>query len=505
MNTAEIDLAPLPRRRDSTFHELRDALSPANVEGALRCSIRLRNVLPYADDLSRNLVMVAYGGGKDSSYTLAFVRLVQLILFRVHGRTFRLRVVTNRHAGMPRAVLENVDRAYRALRLYEDPDCELLLIDGDEVTPFDVETPQRAHVIERNRADILLTGHRTFGDGRPTFCNACNLSMVNAFGLAAGYGRGVDVIITGDSRREQRAYAVWVNRLARRVTPGSTRAKGGFKGFLKNLDDIAQTYFVDIHGADAPDAIDARRIRSDVPSGLQFFSIFEDTAYSAGDHFSLLTEYLGFVFDDVAFSFTESDCANPMLMAHLRGLKCERLYGRSYRAGVEEYVEFALALMRKKEYPEHLVDIMRARYHGPQGIDRMRRRANAYALEAYRLTEEQLVCMVYSPFAEKAAGLERYFWAEQPGLAHRVEEAKALIAGESLTDERPLAAVLERVSGLALPQLEVLYRSRLLSHGAPGDESRLLNLVLDGDPHKAVIPTRHEPDGPVVFEQISGR
>jgi hypothetical protein len=31
---------------------------------------------------------------------------------------------------------------------------------------------------------------------------------------------------------------------------------------------------------------------------------------------------------DPAFSFTESDCANPTLMAHLRGLKCERLYGR---------------------------------------------------------------------------------------------------------------------------------------------------------------------------------
>jgi hypothetical protein len=31
---------------------------------------------------------VAYGGGKDSSYTLAFVRAMQLILFRLHGTTF---------------------------------------------------------------------------------------------------------------------------------------------------------------------------------------------------------------------------------------------------------------------------------------------------------------------------------------------------------------------------------------------------------------------------------
>src|ERR1700692_2447999 len=129
--------------RNQAFSALRAAMPPANMEAALRCSARLKAALPHAERLDRNLVLVAYGGGKDSSYTLAFVRAMQLILFRAYGTTFRLRVATNRHAGMPRAVLENVERAYRALRLSADPDCEGLLIDGDEVTPFDVDTPQR--------------------------------------------------------------------------------------------------------------------------------------------------------------------------------------------------------------------------------------------------------------------------------------------------------------------------------------------------------------------------
>src|ERR1700735_4512279 len=203
--------------REQAFLALRAAMPAANTESALRCSARLRAALPDPEHLGRNLVLVAYGGGKDSSYTLAFVRAMQLILFRAHGTTFRLRVATNRHAGMPRAVLENVDRAYQALRLTDDPDCELLLIDGNEVTQFDVDAPQRDHVIRRNRRDLPMTGHRTFADGRPTFCNACNLSVLNSFGVAAAYGEGADLIITGDSEEEQRQYAVWGGRLGRRL------------------------------------------------------------------------------------------------------------------------------------------------------------------------------------------------------------------------------------------------------------------------------------------------
>jgi hypothetical protein len=188
-------------QRAAVWETLRAALAREQLEGATRCAVRLYAELRDREHLERNTVLIAYGGGKDSSYMLAFVRLVQLIIHRIYGRTFRMRVATNRHAGMPRAVMENIDRVYRALGLFGDPDCELLVIDGDRVSVFDVDLPQSPDVVRRNRTDILMTGHRTGGDARPTFCNACNLSMVNSFGLAAGYDGGVDLIVTGDSRR----------------------------------------------------------------------------------------------------------------------------------------------------------------------------------------------------------------------------------------------------------------------------------------------------------------
>jgi hypothetical protein len=410
---------------------------------------------------------------------------------------------------MPHAVMANIDRAYRALGLVDDPDCELLLVDGDHIRPFDVDLPQLDSVVERNRVDLLMTGHRTAADARPTFCNACNLSMVNAFGLAAGYGRGVDTIITGDSTREQRDYYLWITRLARRLGLRPPRQEAaGFKGFLQSLDGIARLYFTDIHGAADEAAIATRGVATDVHAGLGFFSIYEDTSYASGKHWAVLTDLLGFTFDDIAFSFTESDCGNPALMAHLRALKCERRYGRSYAEGLAEYVDFALSLMRQKEFPETLIEAMRARYSRPDAVPRMRAAMDAYAGDAYRLTEEQLVAMVYAPYTEKGAGLDRYLAAEQPDLVDAAPAIRRLLGDDADfpdLDTTELAERLERSTGLSIAQLRVLYAGSLRLPSPRPDTDQIIDLILEGDPHKAMILTRHEPGGALVPELLSGR
>lgn len=482
-------------------------LSDRDAENAVACAARLRDVLPEPD-LDRNVVLVAYGGGKDSSFSVAFARIMQLLLLRDHGHTFRLRAVTNRHGGMPQAVMDNIDRVYRAMGLYDDPRCETLLVDGREVTDFRVDAPQHTSVLARNRLDILLTGHRTFADGRPTFCNACNLSMVNAFGIAAAHDGGVHVIITGDSPEEQRAYSLWVSRLALRYGGRAPRRSDrGFRAFLEQVDDISHAYFADIHGSGARRALAGRAVESAVPRGLQFFSIYDETRYASGDHWSLLTDYLGFEFDELAFSFTESDCANPALMAHLRGLKCERLFGRGYAEGLSEYVGFAVRLMRQKEFPQALIDRMTERYAGPDAAARLRRQVNDFAYRAYRLTEEQLICMVYSPFTERGSGLDGYLAREQPGFADSAEEVHALLcqAEPPTRYDHAVRWMLERASGLTLAELRTLYQAPLRSGQPAGGARSIIADVLSGDPHKGVVSTRHEPHGPVVRELISGR
>ncbi|MFD4865105.1 PqqD family protein [Streptomyces sp. NPDC058412] len=467
------------------------------------CATKLYNALPRQGELGRNTVMVAYGGGKDSAYAVAFVRAVHLTLAERHGETFRLRVVTMRHGGMPYQVMLNIDRTYKALGLYDDPDTELLLLEGDQVRPFARDRSMPHRLIEFNRVDMLMGGHRTYGDGRATFCNACNLNVANSFGVAARHGGGVDLIITGDSPQEQRDYALWIRQLAREAGQKPADGRKGFKGTLETLDGLAKAYFEEIHGSENEERIKDRGVTSDISHTLAFFSIYDYTSYASGAHWSLLTDFLDFVFDEIAFNFTESDCANPALMAHLRGLRTERVYKRSYGEGIAQYVNFALELMRRKHFPEHLVEEMEERYRTDVGVKSMREAATEYGEVAFGLDTTQLVCMVYSPFAGRAANLHEYLAGEQPDLLPEEDRIRALLAG---AEDQALAARLERFSGLSVTDLRALHDGALWSpfqdmSAQPG----LLGKVMVSDPHQKVITAKRNAEGEEVLDRVSGR
>jgi len=494
------------QQRRTTLDGLRRYLPHANLAAAARAGERLSEVLSQvaAGRSGPARAMLAYGGGKDSSYMLAFVRLVQLIMHEQSPQRLQLRMVTNRHAGMPQAVMDNIDRTYRALGLYGDPNAELLLVDGDTVSSFDPALPLPRSVIDRNRTDLLMTGHRCYGEGRPTFCNACNLSMVSAFAVGAEYGDGVDVVITGDSPREQGAYMAWVRRLARQLEVPAKQLRD-FASFVETTGAIAQRYYADIHG----ERIDAKRQAGQIRTP-SFFSIYTDTPYESGDHWDLLTQFLGFVFDDLAFSFTESDCANPALMAHLRGLRSERLFGTGYQAGIDEYVEFATGLMATKKFPHQLIEVMRTRYATSVGVRAMRRRMDDYALQAFGLSEPQLVCMVHSPFAGRGRHLDAYLAAELPALAPRAEQIHQLLDGSAdasginATDVRDQ---LTAVTGLPLASLQILYAARLAAASPATSMSPRtpIGLILADDPHKGTVMTRYSASAAPVPGPISGR
>jgi hypothetical protein len=496
-------------RRTEVFDAFSHYMNAKNMDDARRCYVRLLNILPYPNDLARNCILVAYGGGKDSSYMVAFVRLIQLLIFKEYGATFRLRIATNRHAGMPTAVMENMHRVYDVLGLYDDLDVELLLIDGNEVQTFDVNSPLPEHVTRRNRLDILMTGHRCQGDARPTFCNACNLSMVNSFGVAISHGDGIDVIITGDSMDEQRAYAAWIRRIARKFELPKPKFDKGFVGFLKATDRISNHYFSDIYGEHSAE-IQARRVKAEgITRNPVFFSIYQDTAYQAGEHWEILTDFLGFRFDELAFSFTESDCANPALMAHLRGLKAQHIHARNYEEGIAEYVKFAVHLMRQKDFPEPLIETVKRRYHNPESIQIMRNKLARYAKEVYDLSKEQIICMLYSPFTQKGKHLSSYIMRETPELSPHLRLIHLLLTSPDISKNSGTLQRLEdrltELSGLSLQQLRSLYHADLTSNGPSPDSQTPISIVLNDDPHKGVIETRHRPDGPVVLEMISGR
>lgn len=472
-----------------------------------QCLKRLTRVLPPPDGLRQETVLLMYGGGKDSTYLVAATRYLQLEAARLNGTTFNLRIVTNRHAGMPRAVMENIERVYAALECGADPDVELLLIDGQEISPFNVKSPLPLQMRAQNREDILITGHRTRGMFRPMFCNACNLSMVNAMALGLSYDDGADVMVTGDSPRELRDYFRWTVKTARRlgVRPGA-EGRTSLRSTLGMLSGISEHYFESLSGNAAGQTIPEHKVMVEgIEREPAFFSIFEDTRYEAGAHWDLLINGLHFVFDDLAFSFSESDCGNPALMAHLNGLKMERIHERDYRQGIEEYVRFAVGLMRKKNFPQQLIELVERRYDSPVGIEHMRRKMNVYAKEAFYLSESQLVCLLYSPFTDQGRFLETYLRKEQPHLIEHLSSLHRLLGSpESSELSDILTQELTNFSGLTLKQIQLLYRSQLVTAETEGTAQDPILAILEKDPHKAVVLSERG-EGQYVTELLTGR
>ena len=463
---------------------------------------RLTDAAGGLDGLTRYKLMVAYGGGKDSSYTVAMLRAAQLHLAVLHGRTFQLRIANMRHAGVPDAVMANIDRVYRALHLFDDPRVEMLVVDHRQIRPFERHLPFPDDVQAMNRFDVLMNGHRTAGDGRPTFCNSCNLAVADFYGRAAWWQGGVNAVVTGDSRKEQKHYFTWIMRLAQRLGLNVDECRRqGFRGLLQALDGVAQVYFVELFGEGFDHQRDERRVAcGDDQADPAFISIYDLVSYKVEDHWELITEFLDFRFEELAFSFTESDCANPMLMAHFRGLKAQYVQGRSYNQGIAEYLELAQALMRKKEMPQRLIDLAMAAYADAEGMQARRTLAANFAEEAFGLDEAQLVCMQFAPFVDSGRELSSFLGLCHPQRLPELDALHQLLGGER--EDAALSQWLTQVSGLPLPALRSLYAHQRIDFDS---DATLIARVRAGDPHKGRI-SRYDPaTGETVVELVSGR
>lgn len=105
--------------------------------------------------------------------------------------------------------------------------------------------------------------------------------------------------------------------------------------------------------------------------------------------------------------------------------------------------------------------------------------------------------------------MEIYFRAMHPKLLPRMSDIHALLSESPGIDADAkgfLVSFLLEISGLSLNQLMVLYKKRSVANipdSAYNDSP--IAVIRKSDPHKAIIETRHKPDGPIVKELITGR
>jgi len=448
-------------------------------------------------------VLVPFSGGKDSAYTVALLRAAQLSIAGRSPATFNLRVATMRHAGMTPAVMDNIHRTYCALFLHDDPRIELLLVEGDQVQMFEPDLPVSAAHRELNRSDMLVSGHVSAGDGRTTFCNSCYLGIAGFFARATGWGSGVDAVVSGDPRKEQKQYVTWIMRLAPRSGYRfSDWGNQNFNGMLKIIDGIGQAYHQELYGeGDDPSATFPRPyIGANKAAVPTFISIADLIPSGIEDHWKLLTDFLGFRFEDLAFSFSESDCANPLLMAHMRGLKVQYVQGRSYAEGIAEYLQLAKVLMRRKGMPQRLIDQALGAYQGEEKINARRTLAAEFAQQGYGLSEAQLICLMFSPFVDEGRELEAFLRRCHPGMLVAIPDLHKALQGHGAPDQ--VLQWLVDISGLTLEGLQNLYRKHRVDFN---DQGSLIARVRAADPDKRKIITVDADTGEAAVEMLSGR
>jgi hypothetical protein len=438
-------------------------------------------------------VLVAYGGGKDSSYVMAFIRYVQLKLLARTGETFRLRTVTNRQSNMPDGVMHNIHNTFNLLGMYSDKFVELFIVDGDRLTKLDenlpvINLPIPQAVIERDRKDLLMVGNFTCANGRRTCCDFCNFYMQKAEAHCITYGHGADLIITGDSLKELVYYKKQIDSLYKFMTGKNTGKKKFFMDYMDNMNSIAKKYARKIHGSTT------YNMPKNKTAAPRLFTIYNNTAYDADSHRKLLDEYLNFEFNtgDLSFSFTETDCCAPALMAVLRGIKAEKLQGRSYADGMSEYAfQVAIPLMKDKNFPPDLIKIQENLYSSSGKINSMKQRVLDFYQNRLGISEENLVCMVYSPFAVQGKNLELYLKNEKPELISYYKNIKDAWENADVRLDKEIIRILETSSGLGFEEMQHLYKTEI---------NDLITQFNIQDPHKKIIEL---PDG--TYEQVSGR
>ncbi|MNQ65481.1 hypothetical protein D3C85_799370 [compost metagenome] len=364
------------------------------------------------------------------------------------------------------------------------------MVDDRKVMPFDAKARLSLAASEANRQDVLMAGHLTAGEARPTFCNRCYVNLADFYRQVSAWDGGVDIIIDSERPGEQARYLAWGRRVLRGAGLLSNDDRRHQGQLLAQLGELGGAYYRQLHGDEHWAAASLAQ-----PWGEPCVISVHDLVHTQEPTQStLLSEFLGFRFDDLAFAFNESDCANPLLMAHMQGLRAQFQEGRDYREGVEHFLRAAVSMMRRKHTCEALIEKALAAYRSDSDLKQQRQLASDFAQQAYGLSEAQLVCLLFAPFVNEGQALESFLRCCHPGMLVALPYLHKALQGHGAPE--PVSQWLVDIGGLPTEALQRLYRMRRVGDV---DRSSLIARLRDADPYQ--VPQRND----ALFERASGR
>ena len=330
-------------------------------------------------------ILVAHGGGEVSSYTLAMLRAAQLTIAGRAPRTFHLRVATLRYAGMTEGRLNSLNQGYGRLFLHDDPRVELLMVENQEVLPFNALRPASALGREASQRNMLMVGHLSAGDCRATLCSDTYLALGDFYQRVTTWNGGVHALVSGDTPRKQGQFLAWLKNTSQGAGVDVTEAwPSSLTGLFARMEELSMGYYREVYGEhyvahENPSKTGYRHLSyigvADLLDGVDLPSS------------PMLTEFMAFAPDPLGFHFSHPAYSNPLLMAHLRGLQAQCLRDLDYEEGVQGFLQQAAHYLSRMRMPESVL--------AEAGTREGRIQASTYAQQFFGHDETQLICLLF--------------------------------------------------------------------------------------------------------------
>lgn len=405
-------------------------------------------------------VMLIHEGGKECAYTLAFLRAAQLSIAGRTPETFVLRIAVLRQPRVTAAVMERIQTQCNELFIYDDPRVELLLVDETQIRRLDKHIPVAFERLPSsiNRTQILMSGHLTQGDVRATFFYPDLLSRAKLYRRACEWGDNVDALIDRRPPKYLEQYSEWMRRVA--TKQGHTLNslyEQGFESAVKLCskldDDLKQSL-----------ALPAPLSRLDISSTQTEINIINVSDCIASEEDMLHSQVLMFVegvWNINAVDVAEPQAAVVLVAAHVQGVRGVCQQGVEYHVGVHDFLRrTSIEYQTNERFKGQLIKYLSRKFNTPKRIEKLRQCISHYLLELHSVTDEHLVCVLYSPFVDQARGLERFLQQCYPEKLSTYVELRQILMSDNLLSE-PYSTWLESVSGLALPSLRALFNMTL--------------------------------------------
>jgi hypothetical protein len=400
-------------------------------------------------------VLVIQSGSRDCCYTLSLLRAAQLTIASRAPATFQLRVATLRLNGMSQTALDNIHRSYSALFVYDDPRVEVLMVDNREVLTFDHLAPMSSAGRESNRMNLLMMGHRRSLGGPLDLWDDGYLATGEFYGQIARWNHGVDALISGDTARQQKRFIEGLKRaIAKAGLEAPHHHEPGYEGLFALLDALGNDCYRRFYAGYGREAWRPAE-QFEACRRTTFINIHDMLVSNLEERWPLLTEFLGFQADELADQLSENEYVSLSISAHLCGLQACFVQGRTYETGVAEYLQRALVMMRRKQLPERLCEQAMETFGNPANLAEQRARTSAEAQRSLGLSEAQLVCLLFAPFVEKGATLERFLRECHPGMLVAMPDLHRAMQGHPVAEQ--IMQWMVDVSGLPVSLIGKLY------------------------------------------------